>query len=77
MTKHKSSFTLGLEKVLNNPNASFLNNPATFNEIQKKSEMSMTQMLKHIGKKRNESKEPSDKEKSKERLEELKAHTGK
>jgi len=76
MTKHKSSFVLGLEKVLNNPNASFLNNPATFNEIQKKSEMSMTQMLKHLGKKRTESKQPSDAEKSKERLEELKTHSG-
>jgi len=75
MTKHKSSFVLGLEKVLNNPNASFLNNPATFNEIQKKSEMSMTQMLKHLGKKRTESKQPSEAEKSKERLEELKQHT--
>lgn len=74
--KHKSSFTLGLEKVLNNPNASFLNNPATFNEIGKQSGMSVTQMLKHIGKKRTQTSQPSEKEKSKERLEELKTHSG-
>ena len=73
----KSSFTLGLEKVLNNPNASFLKSPETFHEIKNQSGMSMTQMLKHIGKQRTKKSEPSEKEKSEQRLNELKAKSEK
>ena len=76
MPTHKSSFTLGLEKVLNTPTASFLKNPATFREINSKSGMTMTQMMKHIGKKRgDERKPPTDKQKSEERLNNLKINS--
>jgi hypothetical protein len=69
------SFKLGLEKILNNPKTSFLTNPGTFHEIHKSSGMSMTGMIRHIGKMeqnvRGRKKEPSDSERSKERLDEL------
>jgi len=78
MPRHKNAFVLGLEKVLNNPNASFLTNPATFREINSKSGMSMTQMIKHVGKKRgNETNPPTDKQKSEERLNNLKINSEK
>ena len=78
MPRHKNAFVLGLEKVLNTPNASFLTNPATFREINKHSGMSMTQMMKHVGKKRgNETKPPTDKQKSEERLNNLKINSEK
>jgi len=69
------SFNLGLEKILNNPKTSFLTNPHTFHEIHKQSGMSMTSMIKTIGKMeqnvRGKKKEPTDSERSKERLDEL------
>jgi hypothetical protein len=69
------SFKLGLEKILNNPKTSFLTNPGTFHEIHKASGMSMSQMVKTIGKMeqnvRGKKKEPTDSERSKERLDEL------
>jgi len=71
------SFNVGLEKILNNPKTSFLNNPGTFHEIHKASGMSMSGMIKHIGRMemavRNKKNEPSDSERSKERLDELEA----
>ena len=66
--RNKNSFQVGLEHILNNPNASFLTNPNVFNEIHKQSGLTLTQMVKHIGKKK---KEPSEKEKSEQRLKEL------
>lgn len=76
-TRYKDNFSAGLEHVLNNPKASFMKSPAVFNEIQNKAGMSMSQMLKHVGKQRknhhNAPKKPSDEEKSKERLEKLEA----
>ena len=69
------SFNLGLEKILNNPKTSFLTNPGTFHEIHKQSGMSMSGMIRHIGKMeqnvRGKKKEPTDSERSKERLDEL------
>jgi hypothetical protein len=69
------SFNLGLEKILNNPKTSFLTNPGTFHEIHKTSGMPMTSMIRQIGKMemavRNKKKEPTDNERSKERLDEL------
>jgi hypothetical protein len=69
------SFNLGLQKILNNPKTSFLTNPGTFHEIHKQSGMSMTGMIKHIGRMeqnvRGKRKEPTDAERSKERLDEL------
>jgi len=69
------SFNLGLQKILNNPKTSFLTNPGTFHEIHKQSGMSMSGMIKHIGRMeqnvRGKKKEPTDSERSKERLDEL------
>ncbi len=75
----KNSFQLGLEHVLNNKQANFMNNPHVFNEIHKNSGMSITQMMKHLGKtKANEkAKEPTEKEKSEQRLKELESKSNK
>ena len=75
---HKTTFQLGMEAVLNNPQTSFLTNPRTFNEIHKQSGMSMNAMMKHIGGKvKQKKKEPTDAEKSKERLDAMEAKTEK
>jgi hypothetical protein len=73
--RYKSSFTVGLEHVLNTPSASFINSAKVFNEIHEKTGMTTTQMLKHIGrrKRHNTPKEPTDDERSKERLAKLQA----
>jgi hypothetical protein len=68
------AFTLGLHKILNNPNTSFIKNPHVFNEIHKNSNMSMTSMIRHVGKMEQalrKKKEPSDKERIEKRLNEL------
>jgi hypothetical protein len=59
---------MGMEAVLNNPQTSFLTQPRTFNEIYSQSKMSMNAMMKHIGGKAKKKKEPTDAERSKERL---------
>jgi hypothetical protein len=65
----KTAYQLGMEAVLNNPSTSFLTQPRTFNEIYSQSKMSMNAMMKHIGGKvKQKKKEPSDAERSKERL---------
>ena len=70
----KSDYIVGLEAVLNNPKTSFLHNPSTFKEIQTQSGMSMNAMLKHVGgRSRQKKKEPTDAEKSKERLDAMEA----
>ena len=76
---HKTNFQLGMEAVLNNPQTSFLTNPRTFHEIHKQSGMSMNAMMKHIGGKvkQHKKKEPTDAEKSKERLDAMEAKTEK
>jgi hypothetical protein len=67
-----------MEAVLNNPQTSFLTNPRTFNEIHKQSGMSMNAMMKHIGGKvKQKKKEPTDAEKSKERLDAMESKTEK
>jgi hypothetical protein len=58
-TKHKDSFTAGLEHILNDPQTSFLKNPAVFREIHKASGMPLVQMISHIGKKARGAKPPS------------------
>ena len=78
MPSHKTTFQLGMEAVLNNPQTSFLTNPKTFNEIHKQSGMSMNAMMKHIGGKvKQKKKEPTDAEKSKERLDAMESKTEK
>jgi len=68
--KQKSDFVMGLERILNNPNTNFVNNPKVFEEIHKQSGMPLTSMIKHIGKKAKSKKneEPTDDQRSKERL---------
>jgi hypothetical protein len=76
MTKRKNDFTMGLETILNNPQTSFLTNPKTFNEIKNQSGMSTATMIKTIGKSAKNNKkasEPTDKEKTEARLQELEA----
>ena len=75
----KSDFVVGLEAVLNNPKASFMQNPKTFNELYSQSGMSMNAMMKHIGKssKNRKQKEPTDAEKSEARLDRMEAQTNK
>jgi cytochrome c556 len=68
-----------MEHVLNNPQTSFLKNPKVFNEIHSQSQMSMSQMFKTIGKtaKNRKSKEPTDAERSEQRLNEMSSKTEK
>jgi len=65
----KTAYQLGMEAVLNNPQTSFLHNPAVFREIHKQSGMSMNGMMKHIGSQIRKTKPPTDAEKSEARLE--------
>lgn len=70
--RHKSAYTLGLETILNNPQTSFLHNPKVFSELHKQSGMSMSEMIRHVGKGARQHKkvpEKTDNEKSQERLE--------
>jgi hypothetical protein len=72
--KHKSDFTLGLEHILNNKQTNFVNNPTVFGEIHKASGMSVSEMIRHVGKRRKhdpKAEKPSDDERSKERLSNL------
>ena len=47
--KYKSHFTAGLETILNNPQTSFMRNPKVFGELHKQSGMSMSEMIRHVG----------------------------
>ena len=75
----KTDFARGLETILNNPKTSFLKEPKTFNEIQKQSGMSLSAMIKTIGKSakgaKGERKEPTDDEKIAERMAAMKGKT--
>jgi len=75
MPRRMDDFTAGLTTILNNPKTSFLKDPRVFNEIHKGSEMSLTTMIRHIGRgsKAQTKKEPTDKEKSEARVKELEA----
>lgn len=66
----KSDMTKGLEKILNNPEASPLTNPAVFRQILAQSGQNLTSTLKYIGKK-SKTQTVSDTDKSKARLEKL------
>ena len=75
MPRRIDDYTAGLQTILNNPKTSFLKDPKVFHEIHKGSEMSLSQMIRHIGRgsKAQTKKEPSDKEKSEARIKELEA----
>lgn len=66
----KSAMTLGLEKILNNKEASPLHNPDIFRQIIRSSGQPLSETLKYIGKKSKLPKADDD-EKSKARLEKL------
>ena len=69
----KDEYQLGLEKILNDPKTSFLHSPHVFREIHAGSEMSLSRMIRHIGKssKQQKPKPPTEKEKIEKRLDVL------
>jgi hypothetical protein len=76
MARHKNDLTAGMEAFLNNPNASY-GNPHIFKEIHKQSGMSISEMLKQVGRqsKQQKVKQPTDKELSEQRLKVLETKT--
>jgi len=77
--KVKSDFAIGLEHILNNPQTNFVKNPTVFGEIHKASGMSVSEMIRHVGKRSKSVKKdekPSDDERSKERLAALESASG-
>lgn len=73
----KTDFQLGLETILNNPKTA---DRKVFHEIQAQSQMGMGQMIKTIGRgsrNKKEKREPTDDEKSKERMEAMKVKSEK
>jgi hypothetical protein len=70
MPRHKDDFSAGLEQILNNPETSFLTNPKTFKEIHSQSGMSMSEMIRHVGRgsKKQKVHKPTDAERSEQRL---------
>jgi hypothetical protein len=68
----KNEYQLGLETILNNPKTSFLKNPKMIDEIAKGAGMSMSAMIKSVGKSAKTAskkvKEITDDEKSMNRL---------
>ena len=73
--KRKSDFTVGLENILNNPSVSpFHTNPAVFKEMTKASGLSMSDMMRYVGKKtKGMSQKKMDEKRSESRLEKLEA----
>jgi hypothetical protein len=68
--KKKSDLQLGLEKILNDKNASPLTNPAVYKQIITSANQPLSHTLKYLGKgHKNQQKEDSDR--SKERLQKL------
>lgn len=73
----KSDYHKGLERVLNNPKTSFLHNGDVFSEMHRQSGMPLSSMLRHIGRGSKSNKEPTDKERSEQRLKEFEAKSEK
>ncbi len=69
----KDNFTLGLETILNSKQGNFMKDTKAFNEIHKESGMSLSQMIKSIGRGSKEKKyaPPTDNERSEARLKQL------
>lgn len=61
---------MGLEKILNSPDASPLHNPQVFRQIVSTGGKSLSETLKYIGKKTKQP-QPTDEQKSKARLDKL------
>lgn len=80
MPRERNEYILGMEKFLNNPNTSYKTNPHVFDEIKKQTGMSISEMFKHVGrtsKYNTQRKEPTDKEKSEQRLTNLETNSQK
>ena len=75
MPRRKSEFQIGMETIMNNKQANFLNNPDVFNAIQAETKMPISQIIRHLAK--NKPNVPSDKERSEERLNNLEAKINK
>jgi hypothetical protein len=75
MVKRIDDFTAGLTTILNNPKTSFLKDPRVFHDIHAGSQMSLTSMIRHIGRgsQAQTQKPPTDKQKSEARVKELEA----
>jgi hypothetical protein len=71
MPHPKNAMHLGLEKLLNNKEASPLTNPAVFNNVVSSSGMSVSSILKYTGRQIQRPKKPTDAERSKERIQKL------
>lgn len=62
----KSEFTMGLERVLNNPKVDFFGSSVIFNELQKATSLKGGDLIREVGRK------AKDSERSAKRLETLK-----
>jgi hypothetical protein len=75
----KTDFQVGMEAVLNNPKTSFLHSPKVFHELYNESGMTMSAMMKHIGRRtksnKNAKHEKTDEEKSEERIKKMEETT--
>jgi hypothetical protein len=71
MARPKNAMTLGLERLLNNKEASPLTNPAVFKNVVSSSGMSISSILRYTGKQIQRPKKPTDAERSKERIQKL------
>jgi hypothetical protein len=65
----KSQFAIGFERLLNDKNASPLNNPDAFKAILSASGLSATETIKHLGKGGRRSAKEEEEAKQKARLE--------
>jgi hypothetical protein len=76
MPQHrKGAFHIGMEKIMNDPQSSFLTNPQVFSAVKQSSGMSYTEIMRHLGKGGRKVKAPSDAERSKERVEKLESES--
>lgn len=73
--RRHDEFSAGLETILNNPQASFLKQPKVFKEIHQQSGMSISAMIKHLGRQQKKNKVETDEEKSKARIEKMEAES--
>jgi hypothetical protein len=64
-----------METILNNKESNFLKHPEVFNAIVSESKMPISQIIRHLGKTKKV--QPSDKEKSEQRLQNLEAKINK
>jgi hypothetical protein len=62
---------LGLEKLLNSKEASPLTNPGVFKNVVSSSGMSISQILRYTGRNVQRPRQPTDAERSKERIQKL------